>query len=119
MGSSGNLMFDQGEGSKPLGRLNQRVLAALQGIRDVRRIQDWPRVKFLQSELQDLASRFSIPLYVLGHISIPDLSPVQNAAIHCVVRTLVKSCDPRLGKASSPQGGVRGPIQTDDNQRSV
>ena len=82
-----------GEGSKTRGWMNQRVLAALQGIRDARGIGDWPRVKFLQAELHDLASRLSIPLYVLGHVTVPNLTPQQNAAIHRVVRTIVKSCD--------------------------
>ena len=83
----------QGEGSKSRGWLNQRVLAALQGIRDARRISDWPRVKFLQSELQDLANRLSIPLYVLGHVTVPNLTPIQNSAIHGVIRAMVTSCN--------------------------
>ena len=73
--------------------MNQRVLAALQGIRDARSIKDWPRVKFLQPGLRELASKMSIPLYILGHISVPNLSPLQNAAIQRVVRAMVTSCD--------------------------
>ena len=83
----------QGAGSKSRGWLNQRVLAALQGIRDARRTSDWPRVKFLLSELQDLANRLSIPLYVLGHVTVPNLTPIQNSAIHRVIRAMVKSCN--------------------------
>ena len=73
--------------------MNQRVLAALQGIRNARSIKDWPRVKILQSQLRDIASKLSIPLYILGHIFVPNLSPLQNAAIQRVVRAMVKSCD--------------------------
>ena len=73
--------------------MNHRVLAALQGIRDARSITDWPRVKFLQSELRDLASKLSILLYIPRHISLPNLSPLQNVAIQRVVNAMVKSCD--------------------------
>ena len=73
--------------------MNQRVLAAVQGIRDAGSIKDWPHVKFLQSERRDLASKLSDPLYILGHIFVPNLSPLENAAIQRVVRAMLKSCD--------------------------
>ena len=80
------------EGSQPRGWLNQRVLTALQGIKDARRVDDYPRIKFLESELRDLASRLSIPLYLLGHITVPILSYRQSAALHRVQRRMVQSC---------------------------
>ena len=83
----------QGEGSNSRGWMNQRVLAALQGIRYPRSIRDWPRVRFLQFELRGLASKLSIPLYILGDIRVPNMPPLQNAAIQRVVRAMVKSCD--------------------------
>ena len=81
-----------GEGSKSRGWLNQRVLVALQGIKDARQIDDYPRVRFLQTELRDLASRLYIPVYLLGTITVPNLNPSQNVAIHRVVRKMVQNC---------------------------
>ena len=52
-----------------------------------------PASNLLQYELRDLASKLSIPLYILGHICVPNLSPLQNAAIQRVVKAMVKSCD--------------------------
>ena len=97
----------QGEGSGSWGWMNQRALAVFQGICDARSIGDWPRVKFLQSELRDLASKLSIPLYMLGHISVPNLSPYQNAAIQRVVRAMVKSCDIPAGEKQALRRAVR------------
>ena len=46
----------EGEGSGPRGWLNQRVLSVLQSMKEARRISDWPRLKWLHSDLQTLAS---------------------------------------------------------------
>ena len=81
----------EGEGSQPRGWLNQRVLMALQGIKDARRVDDYPRIKFLESKLRDLVSRF-IPLYLLGHITGPNLSSLQRATLHRVLRRMVQTC---------------------------
>ena len=83
----------QGEGSGSWGWMNQRVVAARQGIRNAKSIKDWPRVKFLQTSLRDLSPKLSIPLYILRHIFVPNLSPLQNTAIQRVVRAMVKFCD--------------------------
>ena len=82
----------EGEGSQRKGWLNQRVLTALQGIKDAKRVDDYPHIKFLESELRDLASRLSIPLYLLGHVTVPNLSPPQSAALHMVLRCMVQLC---------------------------
>ena len=72
-----------GVGSQSRGWMNQRVVAPLQGIKDARLVVVYPRVKFLQNELRALASCLSIPLYVLSHITVPNLSCMQSAALHC------------------------------------
>ena len=82
----------EGEGSQSRGWMNQRVLAALKGIKDARHVDDYPRIKFLQNELRELAARLSIPLYVLAHVTVPNLTPDQSAAIHRLIRKLVQSC---------------------------
>ena len=73
------------------GWLNQRVLAILQGIRDAKRIRDFAKLKWLQHDLRDLASKLSVPLYVVGTVVVPNLTPNQKAAIHRVCRKLVGS----------------------------
>ena len=55
-------------------------------------MDDYPRIKILQCELRDLASKLSIPLYLLGHITVPNLSSLQSATLHCVMRCMVQSC---------------------------
>ena len=55
-------------------------------------MDDFPHIKFLQLELRDLASRLSIPLHLLGHITVPTLSSLQSVAIHRVMRRMVQSC---------------------------
>ena len=95
------------------------MLAALQGIRDARRISDWPRVKFLQLELQDLANRLSIPLYVLGHVTVPNLTPIQNSAIHRVIRAsheVMQHCS--VGETSATQGRASGTLQPSHSAKS-
>ena len=60
-------------------------------MKEARRISDWPRLKWLQSDLQTLASRMSVPLYALGSIIVPNLLPIQKSAIHRVTRKMIAS----------------------------
>ena len=73
-----------GEGLGPRGWLNQRVLAVLHSIKQDRQIQDWARLRFLRTHLQQLASQMSVPLYAMGSIVVPNLLPNQKSAIHRV-----------------------------------
>ena len=45
-----------GEGSQPRGWLNQRVLAVLQGIKEAKRLRDYPRIRYVQQDLRDLST---------------------------------------------------------------
>ena len=80
-----------GEGSGPRGWLNQLVLSVLNSIKEAHRIQGWARLRFLCSDLQQLASQMSIPLYAVGSIVVPNLLPHQKSAIHGVSRKMIAS----------------------------
>ena len=55
------------------------------------KIQDSARLRFLRTDLQQLASQISVPLYAVGSIVVPNLLPHQKSAIHQVSRKLVSS----------------------------
>ena len=78
-----------GQGSQPRGWLNQRVLAVLQDLREAKQLRDYPRIRYLQQHLRNLSTELSVPLYVLGTIVVPNLLPLQIAAIHRVTRKMV------------------------------
>ena len=80
-----------GEGSGPRGWLNQRVPSVLHSIKEARQIQDWARLRFLRTDLQQLASQMSVPLYAVGSIVVPNLLPNQKSAIHRVSKKMVAS----------------------------
>ena len=80
-----------GEGSRPRGWLNQRVLSVLHSIKEAQRIQDWARLRFLRTDLQQLASQMSVLLYAVGSIVVPNLLPNKKSAIHRVSRKMVAS----------------------------
>ena len=54
-------------------------------------MKDYPRIRYLQQDLWELSTQLSVPLYVLGSVAVPNLKPVQNAAIDRVTRILVGS----------------------------
>ena len=111
-----------GEGSKSRGWLNQRVLAAPQGIKDARQIDDYPRVHFLQAELRDLACKLSILVYLLGTITFPNLNPSQKRKC-CYPRGSPKNGtelqDPSLGETSTAEGSACGALQPSNCETSI
>ena len=80
-----------GQGSAPRGWLKQRVLSVLHSIKEAKQLRDYARLKYLQQDLHDLAQQLSIPMYSLGAIVVPNLTPLQKAAIHHVTRKIVGS----------------------------
>ena len=101
------------------GWLNQRVLAILQGIRDAKRIRDFARLKWLQHDLRDLASKLSVPLYVVGTVVVPNLTPNQKAAIHRVCRKLVGSVVGAAWEKQALNKGIRITRSTPQTVRRV
>ena len=65
-----------GQGSAPRGWLTQQALAVLHGIKEAKQLRDYARLRYLQQDLRDLAHQLSIPMYSLGAIVVPNLTPL-------------------------------------------
>ena len=61
----------------------------LQGIKDAGSIDDFGRVKFLQTQLRELARELSIPLHTLGRVVVPNCTDGQNTHLHSVICRMV------------------------------
>ena len=81
-----------GDSKKERGILNKCVLAILQGIRDARSLDDYPRVKLLRDDLGTLATKPSVPLQTVGAVCVPNFIFDQKAAIHIAIRKSIHSC---------------------------
>ena len=90
-----------GDSKKDTGFLNKRVITVIQGIREARALGDYPRVKYLQADLRDLASQLSLPLQTVGSVSVGNISPEKNANSRCRAVNNSTMCCAFMGTASA------------------
>ena len=80
-----------GRGQSVQGMAQYTCPGRIHGLKEAKQFRDYPCIKYSQQDLRDLASKLSVPLYVLGSIVAPNLLPQQNVAIQRVTRRMVAS----------------------------